>query len=168
MHSLKPGGGGTRKRLLNELPSLLRGIPPIRLLGGDLNSVLRNLDGTGHTIYSRVMQEFIRSFGLVDMCKTSKERATYTHYTSWDASRIDRIYASRNMGRQKWGAETRIAAFTDNLAVVIRITLEATNMRCGRNYWKTNAALLLVEILLERLRQCWQSVQNGPKSTLPW
>jgi exonuclease III len=32
----------------NELPYLLRGIPPSLLVGGDLNSVFTNLDATGH------------------------------------------------------------------------------------------------------------------------
>ena len=32
----------------NELPYLLRGIPPSLLVGGDFNSVFTNLDATGH------------------------------------------------------------------------------------------------------------------------
>jgi len=126
----------------NELPYLLRGIPPLLLVGGDFNSVLKNPDAIGHPNYSRALQEFIRGFDLVDTWETSQERATYTHYTSRGASRIDRIYASRNLSIQKRGAETRVAAFTDHLAVVIPIALEATTMPSGRSYWKMNTALL--------------------------
>jgi hypothetical protein len=65
-----------------ELPHQLRGIPPSFLIGGDLNSVLTTLDATAHTKYTRALQEFIRGFDLVDMWETSRERATYIHYTS--------------------------------------------------------------------------------------
>ena len=126
----------------NEFPYLLRGIPPVLLVGGDVNSVLTNLDAIGHPNYSRALQEFIRGFDLVDMWETSHEHATYTHYTSRGASKIDGIYASRNLSIQKRGAETRVAAFTDHLAVVIPIALEATTMPSGRSYWKMNTALL--------------------------
>ena len=89
------------------------------------------------------------------MWETSQEHATYTHYTSRGASRIDRIYVSRNLSRHKRGAETRVAAFTDHLAVVIRIALEATTMLRGRSYWKINMALLSEERFQEQLQQCW-------------
>jgi len=133
---------GQGKFLSNDLTYLLRGIPPSVLVGGDLNSVLTNLESTGHPHYSRDLQEFIRGFDLVDTWETSQKRCTYTHYTSRGASRIDRKYASHNLSRRKRGAEKRIAAFTDHLAVLIRIALEATTMPCGRNYWKMNTALL--------------------------
>ena len=69
------------------------------MVGGDFNSVLTNLDATGHPKYSRVLQEFIREFDLVDMWETYQKRATYNHYTSRGASRIGRIYVSRNLSR---------------------------------------------------------------------
>ena len=139
----------------NELPYLLRGVPQSILVGGDFNSVLTNLDATGRPNYSRALNEFIRGFDLVDMWEMSQDRPTYTHYTSRGASRIDKIYASRNMSRQKRDAETRIEAFTDHLPVVIRIDLEATTMRRGRSYWKMNTAFLRDESLEEQLRQRW-------------
>jgi len=51
----------------NELPYLLRGIPPSLLVGGDFISVLTKLNATGHPNYSRALQEFIRGFDLVHM-----------------------------------------------------------------------------------------------------
>jgi exonuclease III len=44
----------------NELPYLLRDIPPSLLVGGDFNCVLANIDATGHPNYSRALQEFIK------------------------------------------------------------------------------------------------------------
>jgi len=107
----------------NELPYLLRDIPLSLLVEGDFNCVLTNIDATGNPNYSRALQEFIRGFDLLDMWEMSQERATYTHYTSRGASKIDRIYASRNLSRNKRGAETRDASFTDHLAVVIKLPL---------------------------------------------
>jgi len=156
----------------NELPYLLRGIPPSLLIGGDFISFITNLDATGHPNYSRALQEFIRGFDLLDTWEKSQERATYTHYSSRGASRIDRIYASRNLSRQKRGAETRIAAFTDHLAVVIRIVLEATTMRRGRSYWKMNTALLREESSQEQLQQRWaewsKQTKNNPTMVMWW
>jgi exonuclease III len=48
----------------NELPYLLRDIPSPPLVGGDLNSVLTNLDATGHPNFSRT-------------CKSISEDLTY-------------------------------------------------------------------------------------------
>jgi len=89
------------------------------------------------------------------MWETSQKRTTYTHYTSRGASRIDRMYVPRNLSRQKQGAETRIAAFTDHQAVVIRIALQITTVRRGRSYCKMNTALLGEERFREQLRQFW-------------
>ena len=94
------------------------------------------------------------------MWETSQERATYTHYTSRGASKIDRIYASRNLSRNK----QKVAAFTDHLAVVIKIALETTTMRCGRSYWKMNTALLSEERFHEPLRQCWTEWSKQTKN----
>ena len=118
----------------NELPYLLRGIPQSILLGGDFNSVLTHLEATGQPNYCRALNEFIRGFDLVDMWEKSQDRPTYTQYTSRGTSRIDRIYASHNVSRQKRDAETRIAAFTDHLAVVIRIALDVSIMQRGHSY----------------------------------
>jgi hypothetical protein len=106
------------------------------------------------------------------MWETSQERATYTHYTSLGASRIDRIYGSRNLSRQKRSAETRVAAFTDHLAVVKRIALEDTAMRHGPSYWTLNAALLREKRFQEQLRQSWaewsKQTKNYPTMVMWW
>jgi len=106
------------------------------------------------------------------MWETSQERATYTHYTSRGSSKIYRLYASRNLSRQKRGAETRIAAFTDRLAVVIRTALKATTMRRGHSYWKINMALLREETFQKQLRQRsaeWsKQTKNYPTMVMWW
>jgi len=49
----------------NELPYLLWSIPPSLLFGGDFNSILTNLDATGHPNHSRALQYFIRGFDIL-------------------------------------------------------------------------------------------------------
>jgi len=147
----------------NELTYLLRGIPPSLLVGGDFNSVLPNLDAAGQPNYSRALQEFVKGFDLVDTWKASQERATYTHYTSWGTSRIDRLYALRNLSRQKRGAEKRIAAFTGHLAVVIRTVLEATTMRRGRSYWNMNTLYYVRNVSRNNFGSVGQNGPNRPK-----
>jgi len=63
---------------------------------------------------------------------------------------IHRIYASRNLSREKRVAEKRIAVFTNHLAVIIRIALATTTMRRGRIYWKIHTALLREESFQEQ------------------
>ena len=80
-----PSGAERREReqfLASEVPYLLQGIPTSLVMGGNFNSVLSNADLTGHTNYSRTLQELIRGYDLVDMWETARGQATYTHYTS--------------------------------------------------------------------------------------
>ena len=69
-------------------------------------------------------------------------KAIYTHYTCRGASRLDIIYTTRNLRDHKQGIETRVAAFTDHLAVVPRIELEVTTAWRARSYWKMNTTIL--------------------------
>jgi len=49
------------------------------------------------------------------MWEASPELGIYTHYSRQGASRLDRIYATRNLSDRKKGVETVVAAFTDHL-----------------------------------------------------
>ena len=137
-------------------------------MGGDFNSVLTNADAMAHQNYSRALQELIRGFDLVDMWETCHGRANYTHYKSQGAFRINRIYGSRS---DKKSVKTRIAAFTDHLAVVLRIALDVTPMRRGHGYWKMNTALLR-DRFQEQIRQCWaewtKQIKHYPTMLLWW
>jgi len=72
----------------------------------------------------------------------------------------------------QWGAESRIVAFTDHLAVLIRIDIEATTMRGGRSFWKMNTALLREDLFQEQLRQFWtewsKPNKNYPTMVMWW
>ena len=75
------------------------------------------------------------------MWEANPERGIYIHYSRQGASRLDRIYATRNLSDRKKGVETVVAAFTDHLAVVLSIAHDV-DIRRGRGYWKMNAALM--------------------------
>jgi hypothetical protein len=55
---------------------------------------------------------------------------------------LDRVYLSHNLRKRKMDVETVIAAFTDHLAVRLRITLYAPILRRGRGRGKMNVSLL--------------------------
>jgi exonuclease III len=139
-----------------EVPQLLLETPSRMLLGGDFNCVLAKTDCTGNFNYSRALHTLIRGFDLIDMWEPAAEIKIYTHYTRQGASCLDRIYASSNLREKKCGIETVVAAFTDHLAVTLRLTLEATTMRRGTGYWKMNSALVYNQHFQAELQQQWR------------
>jgi hypothetical protein len=58
------------------------------------------------------------------------------------ASRIDRIYISETIKSKKTGLETRAAAFTDQFAIIMRMSIDAPVPTRGRGYWKMNTSLM--------------------------
>jgi hypothetical protein len=112
------------------------------IIAGDFNCVLSSADTTGRGNYSTALDILTKGLGLKDVWESPQTRPTYTHYTSMGASRLDRIYVTENLRKNKKGVETVAAAFTDHLAVVLRITLDTRNICRGRGYWKMNVSLL--------------------------
>jgi exonuclease III len=124
-----------------DLPHLLLTIPTKMILGGDFNCVLAKSDCTGQYNYSRALNALVTGYALTDMWEENPERGIYTHYSRQGASRLDRIYVTRNIRDRKKGIETVVAAFTDHLAVALSIALDVDIIRRGRSYWKMNAEL---------------------------
>jgi hypothetical protein len=77
------------------------------------------------------------------------------HYTRSGAAILDRIYVSRQPSGHKYGIETAVAVFKDNLATILRISLDATTVKRGCSYWKKDAALLSDAGVQETLEQRW-------------
>jgi hypothetical protein len=124
--------------------------------GGDFNFVLAKADVTGHFNFSRALNTLVKGYDLVDMWATAPDRGVYTHYTRQGAEGLDRINVSRHLNGQKCATETAVTAFTDHLAVILRIALNVTTVRCDRSYWKMNAALLREADFQESLLQRWK------------
>jgi len=90
------------------------------------------------------------------MWEVTPERGIYTHYSRQEASRLDRIYVTRNLRDRKKGIETVVAAFTDHLAVVLSIELNVDIIRRGRSFWKINAELMQDAHFQAQLSQQWK------------
>ena len=140
--------------------------------GGDFNYVLVKTDVTGHLNYCRALNEIVQRIDLVDTWATAPERGVYTNYTRQGASRLDRIYVSRNLRGRKCGTETVVTEFTDHVEVALLIALNVTTVRRGRGYWRTNATLLRVTFFQEKLRQRWagwvQQQKYSPNIFMWW
>ena len=126
----------------NDLTYILQPAHAGMILAGDFNCVLSNTDSTGHNNYSRATANIVHGFGLIDARDTSISRSIYTHYTPTGASRIDRIYVTRNNLSKNQVVEKVPAAFTDHLAVVIRLAIDTPLTLRGRGYWRMNLSLL--------------------------
>jgi len=100
--------------------------------------------------HSKALDRLVHGFDLTDVWETIPPRAIYTHYTPHGVEHLDRMYLSPNVRSQKRGAETVMAAFTDNLAVRLHITLEQ-----GRGRWKMNVFLLDETMFKGQLQQEW-------------
>jgi endonuclease/exonuclease/phosphatase family metal-dependent hydrolase len=122
---------GTSKRLEretffnNDLPYLLNMASGDILLGGDFNCVL---DAGGHhwaRILSHSLSTLIHGYSLRDAWQTRPDNTAHTHYTTYGATRLDRLYLTEGLLRRKTGVATVAAAFTDHLAVVLRLSMSA-------------------------------------------
>jgi endonuclease/exonuclease/phosphatase family metal-dependent hydrolase len=113
------------------LPQLLNMATGDILLGGDFNCVLDAGDSTGHGYYSRALSKLISGYSLRDAWQARPGNTVYTHYIVHEATRLDRLYLTEGLLRRKTGVKTVAAAFTDHLAVVLRISMSATLLRSG-------------------------------------
>ena len=112
------------------------------IMAGDFNCIVSNIDSTGTNNYScTALANIVNGFGVIDAWDTSTSRRIYTHYTPNGASRIDRMYVTRNILSKKQSVETVAAAFIDHLAVVLRIAIDTPLTLRGRVYWRLNISL---------------------------
>jgi hypothetical protein len=138
------------------VPILLPSTPAEILLAGDFNCVLSHADSTGQRNYSKMIEKLVKGFSLYDAYDTPTPRPNYTLFTPTGASRLDRIYITEHLRKKKHRVEMMPAAFTDHLAVIIRLSLDSQSTRHGPSYWKMNASLLHETDFLHRLRVEWE------------
>jgi exonuclease III len=119
-----PSGAERRKEreyfYNSELPPLLPTYGNDMILAGDFNCVLSRCDTTGQGNHSRALEQIICGYKLTDVWDMQAAKHGHTHYTGKGATRLDRIYVSRDILENKLGAETLAEAFTDHLAVALR------------------------------------------------
>jgi hypothetical protein len=106
----------------------------------------------------------VRGFSLHDIYDTPIRRPSYTHFTPTGASRLNRIYITEYLRRNKQGVETVPAAFTDYLVVVVGLSLESQSTLDGPGYWKMTLSLLRETDFLLRLRVEWKRWRKHAKN----
>jgi endonuclease/exonuclease/phosphatase family metal-dependent hydrolase len=104
------------------------------ILAGDFNCILDTVDSTGHKNFSRALSSIVSGYRLHHVWDASRSRHGYTYYAPRTASRLDRIYVTQLLLSRKQGVETTAAAFTDHLAVVLRMAIEKPIPSAGRGY----------------------------------
>ena len=141
------------------------------ILAGDFNCILTKTDSTGTKNYSRALANIVNGVGLIDAWEATTTSGRYTHYTANGASRIDRIYATKEIMERKTGIQTTAAAFTDHNAVIMRITIDTPPTR-GRGYWRLNTALMREKSHIDTLQEQWEKwrthKKHYPNSVMWW
>ena len=106
------------------------------LLGGDYNCILDPTEATGGYNYIRALRKLIQGFSMVDTWQPNTDRRVNMHISASGASRLDRIYVTKELNSRKRGLEVVATAFTDHLAVCLRLSAEFPMLRKGRGMWK--------------------------------
>jgi endonuclease/exonuclease/phosphatase family metal-dependent hydrolase len=104
------------------------------ILAGDFNCVISNADSTGQGNHSKALERLIRGLDLKDAWDVTSANTIFTHYTTKDASRIDSIYVTENLKRTQQGAEAVAAAFTNHMAIVLRLSIDIPCVTRGKGY----------------------------------
>jgi exonuclease III len=130
------------------------------LMAGDFNCTLEKGDATGTLNQSRGPTEIIRGMELRDVWNRTPESPGYTHYSINGASLLDRIYVTKELYQRKQGLETKIAVFTDHLAVCLYLKQDKPILRMGRGYWKLDSTLFDNSTITQKLTTLWGQLQQ--------
>jgi hypothetical protein len=140
----------------NDIPFLLGSATDDKLMGGDFNCVPKAADSNEHGSFSRALATLVQGYALSDAWQARSNSTGSTHSTTHGAARIDRIYLSSETLARKTGLATVPAAFTDHLAVVLRLAWRTSIIIRGRGTWKLNCEILTSEHVMETLQQNWK------------
>jgi endonuclease/exonuclease/phosphatase family metal-dependent hydrolase len=85
-----------------DVPTLIPNTPTAMILSGDFNCILNSGDSTGQKKkYSWALKNLIVNLDLQDVGSPTGLRPGYTYYGYQSASRIDRIYVTKDLYAQK-------------------------------------------------------------------
>jgi hypothetical protein len=141
------------------------------LLGVDFNCTLNPADTTGTCITSRALMELIRGLSLIDTWMQDPLRPVYMHFSPTGATRIDSFYISKGIQSLKTGTEIVPAPFTDQFAVVIRISSHTPDVPRQRWRWRTNPEAMHHKGLQDKIRCAmgkWRQRQRFYDNTVQW
>jgi len=111
--------------------------------------------------------EVVYGLAITDTWQGNPTRKVYIHYSASRATRIGRIYATRELLERKLGVEAIAAPFTAHLAVCLRISIDLPIMRWGRGLWKLDSVVITENPSTEKLRTLWGRLNDrkGPLQT---
>ena len=134
--------------------------------------MISNADCTGQSNYSKVLERLVRGLDLRDAWDATPVRTIFTHYTTKSASRIDRICITGKLKRTQQGAEAVAAAFTDHIAIVLRLSIDFPCVTRGKGYWRMNVSYLRELHFQQRLQKAWETwrrhIKYYPNRALWW
>ena len=125
-------------------------------MAGDFTCVQTDSDCTGHRYSSRALERLLIGLQLTDVWDASLNNHAYTHYTPNGVARLDRICATDGIRKHKQVVETLVAAFTDQLAVLLRVKLSIPFTRRGRGGWYLNNSYLDDSKFQDKLKASWK------------
>jgi endonuclease/exonuclease/phosphatase family metal-dependent hydrolase len=67
------------------------------ILAGDFNYVMNNADSTGHKYYGTALRNLVTNIDLHDVWMPTSQRPGCTYYGPQTASRLDRIYVTKDI-----------------------------------------------------------------------
>jgi len=127
------------------------------ILAGDFNCVLATTGTIGLSNHSRALVRLVKGLDLRDAWDATPARKVFTHYTTMSASRIDRIYVTTNLRRTQQGAEAVAAAFTDHMALIIRLLLDLPCVIREKGYWRMKVSYMSEPHFQLRLQESWET-----------
>jgi hypothetical protein len=124
------------------------------ILAGDFNCVQSATDCTGTPKPSRPLGNILSGLDLTDAWSPTNGMPSYTYYASRGASRIDRIYITKNLQQRKQ-CTTVPVAFTDHHAVILHVKLQTQTALRGIGHWKMNVPYLQTRHIQDTFQQNW-------------
>jgi hypothetical protein len=139
-----------------EIIELLPVSPRKLILAGDFNCIIGDSESTDKLTHCRALGRLIQGLHLRDAWDKTVNPQGYTHYTAKGAARLDRIYLTEDLHKNKQGIETKVTVFADHLAVLLRITLDTPFILRGKGRWSMNTSLLNDTHFQKKFEEEWE------------
>ena len=138
---------------------------PLRVMGMGEQGVC-----SSHAVVGR--QKGREQLTIADTWQPNTDRRVYTHISASGASRLDRMYVTKELNSRKRGVEVVAAAFADHLAACVRLSPEFPILRTGRGMWKMDNDVLIEITGTNKMRTLWKRPQRHkrsyPDTTMWW
>lgn len=140
------------------------------IIAGDFNCVTNPNDATGSSNVSSCLKQTIQHLNVDDTWTILNNHIDYTYITSNTASRIDRIYISKNLKQNLRTTNVHSVAVSDHRAYVIRIAIPhevSNNINRTQKLWSLRKHLFTAENL-DQFRIHWTKWTRQKKNYRSW